>query len=148
MTGPAPLSRIAGPVLWAEDNLQDQILIRAAYEEVADAPPLAFVNDGVYLLEELHKGRPRLVVLDLKMPRLGGLETLRRVRSESEWNDLPVCIFSAGNQPDETEACQALGALEVVQKPIDFELFTAAVQKIASRARQALVGPAPLAAVP
>lgn len=124
-----------GHVLWAEDNPQDQILIRSAFEDVVDAPLLKMVNDGVYLLEEARKSRPKMVVLDLKMPRLGGLETLRRIRDDSTLNDLPICIFSAGNQPEETEACRTLGVVDVVQKPVDFEQFTTAVQQIVRHAQ-------------
>lgn len=138
---PAPAARpTARPdsarpfVLWAEDNAEDQILIRAALEDLPSAPTVRFANDGLALLEDLPAAKPRLVILDLKMPRLGGLETLRRIRQEPGWKDLPVSIFSAGNQPEENDACRALGALEVVQKPVDFRLFTSAVQRLVAPA--------------
>lgn len=120
-------------VLWAEDNLGDQILIRESLDGLPSAPSLAFASDGLQLLEALERSKPHLVVLDLKMPRLGGLETLRRIRGRSAWKDLPVSIFSAGNQPSETEECIALGALEVVTKPVDFRLFSEAVWRIVRR---------------
>lgn len=122
-------SSVAGPggILWAEDNVHDQMLIRAALEDLDAKADITFVNDGVHLLERLANAKPSLVVLDLKMPRLGGLETLRRIRSDGAWKELPVAIFSAGNQPHEIEACKALGAIDVVHKPVDFREFTRAV---------------------
>jgi two-component system, response regulator len=122
-------------VLWAEDNPQDQILIRATLEDLPRAPDVRFSDDGVLLLEALQGSKPALVVLDLKMPRLGGLETLRRIRSEPALASLPVSVFSAGDHPEETAACQRLGALEVVRKPVDFREFTAAVHAIVAKAR-------------
>ncbi|MCA1810583.1 MAG: response regulator [Halobacteriales archaeon] len=121
---------MAGGVLWAEDNMADQILIHAALEEMAAAPVVHFARDGLHLLDLLQAQRPDHVVLDLKMPRLGGIETLRRIRANPAWRDLPVSIFSAGDQPEETAACQALGARVVVQKPVDFRLFTEAVRRL------------------
>lgn len=118
-------------IAWAEDSEHDQILIQESLTGVkAD---VVFASDGVHLLESVRQRRPDLVVLDLRMPRLGGLETLRRLRSEETTRDLPVCVFSAGDQPDEIAACRALGALEVVQKPVDFDQFTLAVQSITRR---------------
>lgn len=119
-------------VLWAEDSLQDQLLIRSALDEDA-WPHVEFAGDGVLLLEAVARSLPDLVVLDLKMPRMGGIETLRALRSDARTAQLPVCIFSAGNQPKETAACQELGALAVVQKPVDYGHFTAAVQQILKR---------------
>ncbi len=121
-------------VLWAEDNLGDQMLIREALEGAPGAMDVRFANDGVYLLEQLQRERPTMVVLDLKMPRLGGLETLRCIRADPDCKDLPVSIFSAGEQPEETAACYALGAAEVVRKPVDFREFTAAVQRVVAGA--------------
>ena len=126
----------AAAILWAEDSLEDQILIRAALDELPAAPTVAFANDGVHLLAQLEqaRARPRLVVLDLRMPRLGGLETLRRIRADPRWSDLRVCVFSAGNQPSEIAECRALGALDVASKPVDFGRYTAAVHALTARA--------------
>jgi CheY-like chemotaxis protein len=117
-------------ILWAEDNEGDRLLIRAALED-APGVDVAFVDDGVQFLEALDSGRrPDLAVLDLRMPRIGGLEALQRVRRDPRHRDLPVAIFSAGNQPEETAACEALGVLAVGHKPVDFREFSAAVQRI------------------
>lgn len=128
MSGPA--------ILWAEDSLEDQILIRAALDELAVAPSVAFANDGVHLLAQLERlaAPPRLVVLDLRMPRMGGLGTLRRLRADPRWRGLRVCVFSAGNQPSEIAECRELGAIEVAVKPVDFDKYAAAVHALAAHA--------------
>jgi CheY-like chemotaxis protein len=117
-------------VLWAEDNPDDRLLIRTAVAELPSPPDVKLVNDGVFLLQELGQALPGLVVLDLRMPRLGGLEALAAMRANPAWRGLPVAIFSAGNQPEETARCRALGALLVVQKPVNYLQFTAAVHSI------------------
>lgn len=122
-------------VLWAEDNRHDQLLIEAALATASTPPQVRFADDGLHLLERLRDSSPDLVVLDLKMPRLGGIETLRRIRGHPSWSALRVSIFSAGNQPDEVAACRALGALDVQQKPVDFGHFTAAVHRLVAAAR-------------
>ncbi|MFA5945227.1 MAG: response regulator [Candidatus Thermoplasmatota archaeon] len=129
-------------VLWAEDNAQDRMLIEESLDGKG-ASALTVVADGVHLLEALETKRPDLVVLDLKMPRLGGLEVLRRIRSHVDWQGLPVTIFSSGNRPDEIEHCKALGVNEIVQKPVDFDLFSMAVQRVVGSARPAPADGAP-----
>src|SRR5687768_120649 len=117
-------------VLWAEDNAKDRILINESVDDGGALPQLEIVADGVLLLEALHEGLPSLVVLDLKMPRLGGLDVLRRIRSRESWKSVPVTIFSSGNRPSEINECLALGVREVIEKPVDFDMFSAAVQRI------------------
>ena len=117
-------------ILWAEDDRQDQQLIRAALEDARPTPRIAFAEDGVALLEAVGRRPPDLVVLDLKMPRMGGLETLRRLRAEPATRHVPVVVFSSGSLPDEIAQCRQLGVLDTVQKPIEFGAFVTAVQGI------------------
>jgi len=120
-------------IIWAEDNAQDRIFIKESLEGL-ELPHLTMVPDGISLLEALCQGTPDLVVLDLKMPRLGGIESLRKIRSHPEWKTLPVVIFSSGERPDEIAQCRALGVKEIVQKPLDFDVFSTAVQRIVQSA--------------
>jgi CheY-like chemotaxis protein len=117
-------------ILWAEDDRQDQQLIRAALEDSRPSPDVTFVEDGVSLLQGVGAALPGLVVLDLKMPRMGGLDALRRLREEPATRHVPVVVFSSGSMPDEIAQCRALGVLDAVQKPIEFGAFVAAVQGI------------------
>lgn len=117
-------------ILWAEDNAQDRMLIQESLQGLPAQAGLTIVPDGFLLLEALRGRLPDLVVLDLKMPRLGGLEVLRRIRDQPDWKAMRVIIFSSGNRPDEIAQCHALGVQDIVQKPVDFDLFSSAVQDI------------------
>lgn len=109
-------------ILWAEDSREDQQLLRAALQEAQAAPDeVAFVDDGIALLEALAHQRPALVVVDLKMPRMGGIEALRRIRADARTRGLRCAVFSSSRRPEEIAACEELGAVAFLQKPLDFE---------------------------
>lgn len=119
-------------VVWAEDEEADRYMIRLALEQTS-APPVRFVSDGVDALHAIQARRPRLVVLDMNMPILNGLEALRRLRKDAATQDLPVVVFSTAGSRDEEEACRKLGAA-YVQKPTAPEAFSAAVARIVAAA--------------
>src|SRR5581483_1206583 len=97
-----------------------------------------FVEDGAEFLDRLQRGRPSLGVLDIKMPRMTGIEALAQLRTTSH-RDLPVVIFSSSQQPEETAQCRRLGALDVIYKPMDFGSFQAAVARVLAHLPEALV---------
>jgi CheY-like chemotaxis protein len=132
ITGGPRRPRVPRParILWAEDDPQDQELIRASLQELPRPPRVDFAVDGVSLLEGLARDPPALVVLDLKMPRMGGLDTLRLLRGEPSTRAVPVVVFSSGSLPQEVAQVESLGVLRVVQKPIGFDAFAAAVKDI------------------
>ena len=115
-------------ILWAEDSLDDQKLIAEALRQLPFPPQAEFVSDGVELLERLRGEKPGLVVLDLGMPRMGGLETLERMRQEHA--KVPVVVFTSHDGPGEARQCMSRGARDVIQKPTDFYSFRSAVQRI------------------
>jgi len=124
-------------ILWAEDNPLDRQLIQEALADLAVRPAVTFAEDGEELLRRLESVRPRLVVLDIKMPRVTGLEALARMRAHPKLRDLPAVIFSSSNQPSEMDACRRLGVLDYVQKPIEFSALQAAVRRVVSHAEVA-----------
>jgi len=124
-----------GEILWAEDNPLDQQLIREALQQVPGAPRLTFVADGVELLDRLEqRRRPGLVVVDLKMPRMGGLEALEALRRQPHTRALKVVVFSSTNRPEEIAECNRLGA-QCVQKPLDFAGLAPALARIVAHMR-------------
>ena len=133
-----PPGREAGPlvdILWAEDSVQDQQLVRAALDELKLRTKVAFVEDGQALLDIVVAARPRLVVLDLQMPRLGGLETLDRLRQSPATRELPVVVFTSSSHPRDVAECRRLQVADYVAKPMEFGAFCAAVDRVASFAR-------------
>lgn len=123
-------------ILWAEDGLDDQYLIRHALGQVADAPKVSFVEDGEAALAALGESRPNLVVLDINMPVLDGVETLRRLRGDERTRQVPVVVFSTGREEQAVATCRSLGVLEYIQKPFHYTDFTREVARICEHARQ------------
>jgi two-component system response regulator len=117
-------------VFWAEDALDDQFLIRTAVESLRPRPEVVFFEDGDVLIEALRRERPRLVVLDIRMPRLDGIATLRQIRALPGFHNLPVVMFSTAMLDEEVRACQDLKARDFVQKPAHYAEFAEAVARV------------------
>src|SRR5690349_19283219 len=109
--GPVP------KILWAEDGLDDQYLIKHALGQIPHPPHVDFVEDGGAALAALGRSSPDLVVLDINMPVLDGVETLRRMRAADGLRDTPVVVFSTGREESAVATCQRLGVLDYIQKP-------------------------------
>jgi two-component system, OmpR family, alkaline phosphatase synthesis response regulator PhoP len=123
-------------ILWAEDSVQDQHLIRAALDDLKGKAKVAFVEDGQALLDRVQSAHPRLVVLDIHMPRMSGIEALQRLRETPSTRDMPVIVFTSSNHPQDVADCQRLDVVDFVTKPIAFEPLCAAVGRITGALRQ------------
>ena len=116
-------------IVWAEDTESDRFLIETALGPGVD---VAFAEDGRQAVELVRTHRPALTVLDLKMPRVGGIAALRSLRADPALARSRVVIFSSSHQSEEVDEARALGATAYVQKPIGFGPFQAAVRAIAA----------------
>lgn len=125
-----PLGKPARTVFWAEDAMDDQFLIRTAVEGMKPRPEVTFFEDGELLLDALGRARPDLVVLDIRMPRLDGIQTLRRIRARPGMRNLPVVMFSTAMLDEEVAECKALEVRDFLQKPGHYSEFSAAVERI------------------
>ena len=114
-------------ILLAEDSKEDILIFRYAYKEARLPNALQVVTDGVAAVEylegkgdygnrELHPF-PRLLLLDLRMPKIPGLEVLKFVRKHAEWAELVVVIFSTSDQPADVEGAREHGADGYIIKP-------------------------------
>jgi CheY-like chemotaxis protein len=138
-------------ILWAEDSDSDRVLIRQALQQMPDPPAVDFVEDGVELLDKLAETKPGLLVIDLGMPRMGGLEVLQRLKAEGV--QVGIVVFTAHDGRGEAMQCRRNGAHEVIQKPTAFLEFVFAVQRIVTHsawtvAEQALEATTPRIAPP
>lgn len=121
-------------VIWAEDALDEQFLIRHALNQVRDAPQVTFVSDGVAAILAVEAQRPDLLVLDINMPRMDGLTALREVRERANGKDLPVVVFSTAREERDVATAQELGVKAFVQKPGPFQEFCSAVDGVLAHA--------------
>ena len=104
------------------------------------ANEIILARDGVEALEYLrgegaHEGRdtsimPEVILLDLKMPRMGGLELLKIIRFDEKMKLLPVVILTSSKEERDVIESYSLGANSYIQKPVDFDQFTAAVRQL------------------
>lgn len=127
------------PILLAEDSIDDVELTLEALRKEGLANRVDVVGDGVEALEYLrHQGRwatrgerwPALLLLDIKMPRMDGLELLREIRADPELRTLPVVILTSSRQEQDLVTSYQLGANAYVVKPVQFEEFMHAVRQL------------------
>ncbi|MGE0158755.1 MAG: response regulator [Gemmatimonadales bacterium] len=115
-------------ILLAEDNPSDAELILATLGEIVDPSRLHRVHDGVEALAFLERSeaagqRVGLVLLDIKLPRVDGLQVLERLRSTQAGRLVPVVMLTSSRIPRDVTAAYALGINGYVQKPVDFTRF-------------------------
>ncbi len=126
-------------ILLAEDNPADAEMAIDALREAKLANPVVHVEDGVEAMDYLlargayanrPKGDPAVVLLDIKMPRLDGLEVLKQMRSEEQLKRIPVVILSSSREESDLVRSWDLGVNAYVVKPVDVNQFFTAVQTV------------------
>jgi len=123
-----------------EDNPSDVELTRRALEKGRILNELVVASDGQEALDYLfgtgaYTGRdatdfPTLTLLDLKLPKVSGLDVLRRIRAESSTRRLPVVILTSSRQEQDMAASYDLGVNSYIRKPVDFEHFVQSVAQL------------------
>lgn len=118
-------------VLLVEDNPDDEALVVRMMKKVPGEHALSVVRDGEEALQYLFAGAhaPDLVLLDLKLPKVGGLEVLKRIRAEPRMRRMPVVVLASGRDPKDVGACYDLGANSFIRKPPDLIEFADAVRE-------------------
>lgn len=111
-------------ILFAEDNEDHAYLIRRCLEPIGVELTHAWDGEGVLrALEAWSDARPALILLDINLPRLGGLEVLEKLRADSRWASTPVVIFSTSRLQADRERAYRAGANSYVAKPASFGEF-------------------------
>jgi two-component system, response regulator len=121
-------------ILLVEDSAADREFALRALRKHNPASRVEIAEDGVVALELLHGAaavRPRVVLLDLQMPRLGGIEMLRQLRADERTCLLPVVVFSSSSEERDLAECYQLGVNSYVVKPGDFEGYERAIIALA-----------------
>jgi two-component system response regulator len=110
-------------ILLIEDNPDHALLVELALEALTPAPHIIHIRDGQQALEHVQtRDRallPHIVLLDLKLPRVDGLEVLRIIRLSEAWQHVPVLVLTTSNRPADVEACLAYGANAYLSKLSD-----------------------------
>jgi len=126
-------------ILLAEDSLADAEMAIDALREANLANPIVHVEDGVEALDYLFRrgahadraeGMPSVLLLDIKMPRMDGLEVLRHIRSDEKLKHLPVVILSSSREESDLARSWDLGVNAYVVKPVDIDQFFQAVKTL------------------
>ncbi|MFV2060117.1 MAG: response regulator [Gammaproteobacteria bacterium] len=127
-------------ILLVEDNPDDAMLAVRAFKKNQLVADIIVVSDGVEALEYLHcegeyKNRdcselPSIVILDLNMPRLNGLEVLKDIRADDRTNLLPVIMLTSSLEESDVLDCYGSGANSYIHKPIDFDKFSDMSQQL------------------
>ena len=127
-------------ILLVEDNPDDEALTLRAFRKNKILNDVVVARDGVEALDYLfgtgaHAGRdtreqPQVVLLDLKLPKVDGLEVLRRLRADARTRLLPVVILTTSNEDRDIVTSYQLGANSFIRKPVDFDQFMEAVRQL------------------
>lgn len=121
-------------VLLVEDNPADEKLALRALNRSAVPCNVELARDGVEAVDYLFSGgaeRPKLVLLDLKLPRMNGLEVLRKIRSDERTRRLPVVCFTSSSEETDVVNCFDSGANSFVRKVVDYDQYMDRMVKLA-----------------
>ena len=127
-------------ILLVEDNPDDEALTLRALKKNNIQNEVVVARDGVEALDYLfaaglHAGRdmaemPQVILLDLKLPKVDGLEVLRRIRSDPRTRFLPVVVLTSSKEEKDLTESYSLGANSYIRKPVDFNQFMEAVRQL------------------
>lgn len=127
-------------ILLVEDNPRDEALTLRALKKCNILNEVVVARDGVEALDYLlgtgtYAGRditvmPQVILLDLKLPKVDGLEVLRRMRVDGRTARLPVVVFTSSSEEEDMISSYSLGANSYVRKPVDFEQFIEATKQL------------------
>ena len=126
-------------ILLAEDSLADAEMAIDALREAHLVNPIVHVEDGIECLDYLHargkyagrpEGLPAVLLLDIKMPRMDGLEVLRELRNHEQLKRLPVVVLTSSREESDLARSWDLGVNAYVVKPVDSEQFFHAVKTL------------------
>jgi CheY-like chemotaxis protein/DNA-binding XRE family transcriptional regulator len=122
-------------ILLVEDNDNDTLLVVQALKKANLTNRIFVVRDGAQALDFLFctgqfayrrlNDHPQVILLDLNLPKIDGLEVLRRVKADNRTHDIPVVVLTASKYDDAIAICKRLGAESFIAKPVDFQNFSA-----------------------
>ncbi len=129
-----------GTIVIVEDNPDDEALMLRAFKQHKLTNEIVVLRDGVEAIEYLlgtgaHAGRdtalmPQIILLDLKLPKLNGLDVLKRLRADPRTKIVPIVVLTTSKEEGDMVASYNLGANSYVVKPVDFTKFFESVKQL------------------
>lgn len=126
-------------ILLVEDNPDDIMLIKTALEESNIPNKIVYLKDGAEAMDYIfHEGnnaktppdtQAKVIMLDLNMPKVNGLEVLRRVKKDESTKNIPIVVFTSSKDDPNLKECYRLGVKNYIIKPLDFDQFKSAINK-------------------
>lgn len=131
---------IAAEIILVEDNPSDADLIKRSLNKNNVANKILHLKDGQEVLDYLFgegewkerktANTPKVILLDLKMPKVSGIEVLRRLKSNEETRSIPVVVLTSSKEDPDIKECYHLGVNSYVVKPVGFEEFSKTVAQL------------------
>jgi len=127
-------------ILFAEDSIDDATLTIRALKKAGLTNTIVHVKDGAEALDFMYcRGNfaernidhiPKLLLLDLKMPKVSGMEVLEQIKSDERFKDIPVVVLSSSKEDPDIQKCYALGANSYIVKPVESDNFFQTIKEI------------------
>jgi len=119
-------------ILYADDDLDDQAWVAEACKAINCSIDFEFVENGKEVLRYLSKEtkKPALIVLDLNMPEMDGRQTLQKIKSDTEYKEIPVVIVTTSSNKVDKDICQRLGANLYLTKPDSHTEWQGIIRKL------------------
>ncbi|MBF0119275.1 MAG: response regulator [Desulfobacterales bacterium] len=123
-------------IFLVEDNPSDIDLTKRAFEKNRIGNELIIAEDGQEAIDYLFntckesKTLPILILLDLKLPKIDGIEVLRRIRSDCRTKRIPIVVLTSSNEEQDIAACYDNGVNSYIRKPVDFKQFSEAIRAL------------------
>jgi two-component system response regulator len=121
-------------ILLVEDNPNDAELTQRALKKTNLGARITIVRDGADALDYLMgpKPKPKVIFLDLKLPKIDGIEVLRRARADDRTRSIPVVVLTSSQEEKDISECYRLGVNSYVVKPVEFDRFYKAIADLAT----------------
>ncbi len=121
-------------ILYADDDADDRMLLSSTFQTVAPNVKFEMVPDGFKALDFLEQRKeklPCLVILDLNMPGMSGKEVLQRLKATTEFNAMPIVVFTTSANPADKAECARYG-VDMITKPVDIDELTRTAHELLS----------------
>lgn len=121
------------PLLLVEDDLVEVLTFKRALHDLAIDRPLHVASNGeeaLHMLNTADAELPKLILLDLNMPRMNGIEFLAAIKSHPVWRRIPVVVLTTSSQQQDRRQCFDLSVAGYIIKPMDYVAFVAALKVI------------------